>query len=235
MKIIEQRLNRVDAWIRRPSLHEIGDGEVRNACFLRYPTPLTSIGIHGLLHSIADGFRLHGPYYAFMHIIVNAQIHGEVEYYANMNTEPTVQEIIATNIRTLLKAKFNQIGTQKKLAVKGGTNQTTISRILGCKVGTSIDTLGGIAGAFRLEPWQLLVIDLDPKSLPVFKTLSEKQVNLYKKLVETAKELGEDTGSFPVVSDVPNTGQGEKQWPLYDRRKSPTTTEPYPGDRRRQT
>lgn len=131
-----------------------------------------------------------------MHIIVNAQIHKSLKYYAKMNTRPDVQTIIAKNIRTLLDAKFNEIDTQTKLASKSGVVQTTISRILSCGISTSVESMDGIATAFKLEPWQLLVNNLDPHNLPVLGTLSEKQIALYRQLIQTAKELGVETLSF---------------------------------------
>ena len=138
-------------------------------------------------------------FYAFMHIIVNAQIHKNLKYYANVNTRPDVQKIIAKNIRTLLDAKFNEIDTQTKLAKKSGVVQKTISRILSCGISTSVECMDGIAAAFQLETWQLFVINLDPHNLPILGTLSEKQKALYKQLVQAAKELGVETLSFSPV------------------------------------
>ncbi len=146
-------------------------------------------------------FRFMFTFYAFMYIVVNAQIHKSLKYYAKMNTRPDVQQIIAKNIRALLDAKYNAIDTQTKLATKSGVAQTTISRILSCDVSTSIESMDGIATAFNLEPWQLFVINLDPHHLPILGTLSDKQIALYKKLVQTAKELGVETGSFAAVPD----------------------------------
>ena len=55
--------------------------------------------------------------------------------------------------------------------------------------GCSIDELDKLAKIFELESWQLLVPDLDPTNPPMLAQVSQRQLELYAKLKQVAKQL----------------------------------------------
>lgn len=79
-----------------------------------------------------------------------------------------VEKVLAANVRALMKA---HAWTQAKLAKAAGIDQTTISRILAAKHKVQLDTLGAIAHAFDIEPYQLLIHGLNPKHPQILRSL----------------------------------------------------------------
>ena len=69
----------------------------------------------------------------------------------------SAREILAANVAALMARDSL---SQHALARRAGVNQKTISNILNCVKAVQLDKLEGIARAFRLAPWQLLVPDL---------------------------------------------------------------------------
>lgn len=63
-------------------------------------------------------------------------------------------ERLADNVRALMKQHGNL--TQDGLKARSGISQAQISNILRKAQNPQLDTLAAIAGAFGLEPWQLL-------------------------------------------------------------------------------
>ncbi len=53
------------------------------------------------------------------------------------------------------------LDTQMKVSDKSGVGQTTIGRILNCKVSATVDILHAIAKAFGRQPGELLMSDSD--------------------------------------------------------------------------
>lgn len=77
---------------------------------------------------------------------------------------PTSQ-ILADNLRKLMKAS-KDLTSQADVGAKAGVNQRTVGRILNQEHFPTLDILEAIAGVFKLEPWQLLVPNLDPSNPP---------------------------------------------------------------------
>lgn len=79
--------------------------------------------------------------------------------------------ILSKNLRTLIEAARQadpRLGAIRKVAEASGGKLTngTVGRIAAGTHTTDIDTLADLAEVFGLQPWQLLVEDLNPKVLP---------------------------------------------------------------------
>jgi transcriptional regulator with XRE-family HTH domain len=107
-------------------------------------------------------------------------------YYLLMEIIKMPSEILAENMLAL-RDNGNAGKTQAEIAKASGLSQKKISRIIRNEQETGIDTLAKLAMGFGLQAWQLLVENLDPKNPPVLVPISEKELLLYKKLLETAK------------------------------------------------
>lgn len=78
--------------------------------------------------------------------------------------------ILADNLKTLMsKKKISQTDVSNASAIA----QTQVSRILREKLETGINKLFNLAKALGIEPWQLLVPDLDPANLPALQLTNE--------------------------------------------------------------
>ena len=102
---------------------------------------------------------------------------------------PPVEDILAKNLAALMRANKKELGTQGQVAMATGKviDQTTVGRILKAKHKVQIDTLQALATAFGVEPYQLLIPDLDPKNPQILRALSKAEENLYKALEEARK------------------------------------------------
>jgi len=81
------------------------------------------------------------------------------------NLHPIVA-VIASNIKTAVKQLgSNQAEVERRS--KGQISQRTVSHAASGKVAQQADTIARIAEALGLEPWQLLVPDLDPRHPPM--------------------------------------------------------------------
>ncbi len=84
----------------------------------------------------------------------------------------TAQEIVAANLTRLLTQRGL---SQNQLAVKCGLNQTTVGHVRRAEVAAQVDSLERIATVFGLQPWQMLVPDLDLKRPPQISDLTDKE------------------------------------------------------------
>jgi transcriptional regulator with XRE-family HTH domain len=100
-----------------------------------------------------------------------------------------VEKILAENVRALMDANKMTLGTQPKVAkaTKGKLDQTTIGRVLAAKHRVQIDTLQALAEAFNLEPYQLLIPDLDAKNPQAMRSLSQTDERIFKVLDEARR------------------------------------------------
>lgn len=79
--------------------------------------------------------------------------------------------ILSKNLRTLIQQAREddpRLGAIRKVAAESGGKLTngTVGRIAAGTHVTDIDTLADLAEVFGLQPWQLLVENLNPKALP---------------------------------------------------------------------
>lgn len=72
---------------------------------------------------------------------------------------------LARNLETIL-TKVPALNSQPKIAAKGKLGQSSVGRVFRAEVAVNIDNVEGLAKAANLQPWQLLVPDLDPHRPP---------------------------------------------------------------------
>lgn len=89
-----------------------------------------------------------------------------------MQSDPLrLRQILAANFRRLMDSN-SKLGTIKKVADASGGDLSNgkLGRIHKANATTDVDSLEPLARLFGLEPWQLLVEDLDPENLPALTT-----------------------------------------------------------------
>lgn len=147
--------------------------EPGEACVEFHARCFTAFGNIGQPHSVSDR-RYAG--------VMNDERH----------TNPAT--ILRDNVEALLRKHnhVNQAGDvvwhKMKTDYKIGVG--TYQRVQQAKTSIGINVVAKIAHAFHLEPWQLMVPNLDPSNPPVF-ALTESERNLYRKLREAALNLAE--------------------------------------------
>lgn len=79
----------------------------------------------------------------------------------------SLKEIVAANVRRLLRLEEGESGVSKliRLGVANGTAQ----RVLGGTTAIGVDVLDSLARKLHVEPWQLLVENLDPDRMPTLR------------------------------------------------------------------
>lgn len=105
-----------------------------------------------------------------------------------MNTVGTLGWILAQNLQALMKA-HGAISTQAKLGLAAGVDQRTIGRILNCERAPTASQIEKIAKAFNIEPWQLLLPQLDPSDPPTH-VLRRSQDEAWRGLRIAAETIG---------------------------------------------
>lgn len=103
-------------------------------------------------------------------------------------SKTTTQLVLAANLKRLM-ADHPDLGTQAALSKRCRIAQSTVARILSANQAAQIDSLEALAKAFRLEPWQLLVPDLDPRQPPLLRALNQHERELYERIALAAQEL----------------------------------------------
>lgn len=74
-------------------------------------------------------------------------------------------EILSENVTRLKDAKPDA-SSQGKVGKRAGKSQSTIGRIINEQINCRANTIGDVAEAFNLEPWQILVPGFDPRLPP---------------------------------------------------------------------
>ena len=100
------------------------------------------------------------------------------------------RDILAANVKALMD-HHEDLGTLKKLVARTGIPNGTLDRIRRALVGCSIDHLGALADAFDLQPWHLLLPNLDVENPQVLAALSTRERDLYDRLRSAAQELSQ--------------------------------------------
>lgn len=94
-----------------------------------------------------------------------------------------------------------------KLSARADVGVATLSRIITCKTAATLDTVARLADAFGLEPWQLLVPNLNVNNPQMLQVSSPEEVQLWGRLrevistqaVETAKKADLGTGEAKYI------------------------------------
>ena len=82
-----------------------------------------------------------------------------------------------------------QLNSQPKVGAASRVAQTSIGRILRGEQSPTLDVVHKIAHAFGLEPWQMLVPDLEPDNPPITKQIDDRQKELLSRFRVAAQEL----------------------------------------------
>lgn len=111
---------------------------------------------------------------------------GDRDYAAPMAFEDS-RKVLRDNVFALMEARYGKENlTQFAIDTKCGPGTST--RIKNARTWLKLDTLEKIARAFGLQPWQLLVPNLDASNPPVV-WLTENERLLYKRLKLAAQEV----------------------------------------------
>jgi len=96
--------------------------------------------------------------------LVNANAH--LNLNDHWRVSKSALSILSANLKALKEAGAVSL-SQKAIAKKAGVDQTTVSRTLTATNAPGVDKLDGLAKAFGVQAWQLLVADFDPAKPPV--------------------------------------------------------------------
>lgn len=100
---------------------------------------------------------------------------------ARMSQAKATRDVLAENLNLLMGA-FPSLDSNPKLARKAKLGIGTIARVRNSDAAANLDTLDKLASCFDLQPWQMLVPGLDPKHLPVLRSLSPAEAELFERL-----------------------------------------------------
>lgn len=95
---------------------------------------------------------------------------------------------LARNLRRLMDAN-PKLGTIEKIVAAGGGTNGTVGRMLQGETSARIDAVAQVARAFGLQPWQLLVPNLDPEHLPHLEMDSRRAELLAAELDNIAERI----------------------------------------------
>lgn len=76
-----------------------------------------------------------------------------------------IRSIFADNMAALMMDRWGEVNTNR-LARETGLGAATIQRIKDETADFRVDAVSKIAAALRVDPWQMLVSELTPKSMP---------------------------------------------------------------------
>jgi transcriptional regulator with XRE-family HTH domain len=106
-----------------------------------------------------------------------------------MTKRKPARDILAANIERLREATGRgKRLPQSFLAKAGGPSQSTVGRWLNQRTAPTLRTIDAAAAYFGLEPWQLLIEDLDIENKPRLEPQNESE--FHRRVAELAKELG---------------------------------------------
>ncbi len=96
-----------------------------------------------------------------------------------------IKLIIRSNVRALLGLEEGQSGVQKLIDM--GIPTGNAQRVLSGIASVGVDTLDQVAGALGVQPWQLMVPNLDPANLP---TVDDREFRWPFKRIDPDQVLG---------------------------------------------
>jgi transcriptional regulator with XRE-family HTH domain len=113
-----------------------------------------------------------------------------------MDHEINTAAALWQNLEALMLYRYGSVNLSK-LAVDCGFSQSTATRIKQQGTAVGIDRLEMIARAFGLATWQLLVPGLDPKNPPALQPVTQRERELYDKIMSAAKAIVAEPGPPP--------------------------------------
>lgn len=112
----------------------------------------------------------------------------ERERKQEASTASATAKVLGKNLQTLMASQAD-LCSNPKLAKRTGLGTGTISRLRNGDVDANLDTLERLATAFHVQPWQLLVPNIEPASLPVLQSVNEQERRLYERIRDAVKEI----------------------------------------------
>lgn len=97
-------------------------------------------------------------------------------------------ELFRANLEKLMKAD-RDLNSQPKVAAASKVAQSSVGRILRGEQSPTLDMVHALAAAFDLEPWQMLVPDLEPGNPPITKQIDDRQRELWQQFKVAAQKL----------------------------------------------
>jgi transcriptional regulator with XRE-family HTH domain len=95
---------------------------------------------------------------------------------------PNVKQLFAANVKALIKQRDKS--DEKKAAARLKMRPFELRRILSGDHYPRLDTVQRFADAYDIEPYQLLVLNLDAENPQVLRFVSPEEEKLYKVLEE---------------------------------------------------
>jgi len=96
------------------------------------------------------------------------------------------EQVLADNLKRLME-HYPALNSENKVAKAGRISQRTVNRARNA-IQIKLDSLQGLARAFGLAPWQMLIPDLDPANPPLLAATKEEKA-LYQRLQDAAKAI----------------------------------------------
>lgn len=144
------------------------------------------------------------------------------QYYAYVPRNKPLTEVLAENVRALMDERgLKQTGVAKNATRAGKPiDQRTVGRVLAGEFPAQVTTLDGLAAGIGVEPWQLLVPNLDPKSLPkpVVPDLTEEQLSQVERVLGELEKLSPAQRDLFVTNDVVADILRRRYFPVEDMR-----------------
>jgi transcriptional regulator with XRE-family HTH domain len=136
---------------------------------------------------------------------VKAQAPRRGRYYAEMPNR-TMRAIVAANVKAMrLFRKLTQPGLAQRCSATFGRkiDTITISRVELNKQEPGVETIYTLAKGLDIEPWQLLVYDLDPSRLPAAKVSkpSKADIDAVEKVKNVVADLTPEQRELFVNTD----------------------------------
>lgn len=100
---------------------------------------------------------------------------------------PNFKAVLWENVLALMEHHWRGENLSR-LAREAHVGPGTASRIKAQQTSVGVDVIAAVAAVFHLQPWHLLVPNLDPANPPVL-WMTQAEVDLYRRLRETAREL----------------------------------------------
>lgn len=104
------------------------------------------------------------------------------------NRKYDLREVVSENIRSLMAA-HPVLTSQSEIARHCEIPQRTVGRIINCETQANLGSIVGIATAFGIEPWQLLVPGLNPEKPPHLSFLTIEEANALQALSKAVADI----------------------------------------------
>ena len=105
---------------------------------------------------------------------------------------PTVEDVYKTVLwKNVLALMIYHWGGENlpRLSREAKIGPGTASRIKASETSVGLDVLQKVADAFHVQPWQLLVPEMDPQNPPVLLPISKEELDLYERLKGVVREF----------------------------------------------